>query len=453
MTDSQDTILRKLYHSEGKPKIPQGNVIIIPKADGSNVPKIARLYEDVTSLLQRSGFRITKSEGTVNSLEIVLGKTNTSAGREQLYANYSGWKVHVSTAPPDDEEDNPAVNPVTSLLVAGLVVSEAFRRKLGDKTPFKPSDGWVGTLPMTSGLPDLPASLDFKDQRVAWVGCGSISFAALRALDGVRQVKGKVDLIDPSNINLSNCKKYICLSKVDRGKGKAHTVAQMLRSRGIDARPFPISLNQYGQLVGFKIPLAICAADTSVVRRDLQAKLPKTVLNSWTGSSELSLFTGVSRHSFDGVEECLNCAYWEDVEGKANLVDVAMSSGSDSMKLFSALREGEPFPHTLGAPTSREVRFLDGYANACEVARVQVGSVRREYSVPFVAAIGGALLALSIIIEGSDLQPSNWLHGQRLGFAMGPRFSSVHKEPMAAREECICRDPLYRREYARMWEM
>lgn len=451
MSDGQDTILRRLYHSEGKVKIAQGNVVIVSEADGRNEQKITRLHEDLASLLHRSGFHVSKSNGSASNIEIVLGRVSPHAGKDRIYAYYSGWKAHVGPMPPDDTEDIPTANPVMSLLVAGMAVSEAFRRKLDHVTSFKPSGGWTGNLPMTEGLPVLPVTLDFQGQKVAWVGCGSISFAALRALDGVRQVKGTLDLIDPANFNLSNCKKYLGLSKEMRGKGKAHTMAHVLRSRGIAASPFLGSLNEYGRQVRFQIPLAICAADSSVARRDLQAKLPKTVLNSWTGSSEGSLFTGASRHSFDGVEECLNCAYWEDVEGKANLVDVAMSSGSDSMMLFSALREGESFPHAQGGPISREARFLDGYANACEVARVQIGSVRREYSVPFMAAIGGALLALSIIIEGSEPPPSNRFHGQRLRFAMWSSFSSVYTEPMAAREGCICRDPLYRSAYAEMW--
>ncbi|MDG6970589.1 MAG: hypothetical protein JRN54_05720, partial [Nitrososphaerota archaeon] len=303
-----------MYHSESRTKIANGNILITSEDYGRNGGRTVRLREDVTSLLYRSGFHISESARSEGSLEIVLGKVNPQTEGEHLYADYSGWRAHVGSKPPTGVEDIPVVNPVMSLFVAGLVVSEAFRRLLGDATALRPSDGWVGDLPMTEALTPLPMSLDFQGQRVAWIGCGSISFAALRALDTVRQVKGTLNLVDPANLNRSNCKKYLGPSKLIPGKGKARTMASLLRSRGIAATPFKGSLNDYGRHTRFEIPLAICAADSSVTRRDLQAKLPKAILNAWTGSTGTSLLTGVSRHSFDGVEECLNCAYWEDVE-------------------------------------------------------------------------------------------------------------------------------------------
>ena len=450
MVGRQDAVLRGLYHSDNRPKIPFGNVLVTQSENDEG--KLSRLHQDLAALLVRSGFHLSKSPSSSTALEIILGDAKPSRSGDHLYASYSGWKAHVGLNAPEDVGADHGVNPVMSVFVAGLAVSEAFRRLLDGKSLFKPTSGWIGNLPVAESLPPPPSSLDFGGERVTWAGCGSVSFAALRALDCITKVNGSFDLVDPAHLNPSNCRKYLGISKGDRGKGKAEAMAHLLRGRGIDARVFAGSVNQFGRHAKFRLPLAVCVMDSSLARRDLQAKVPKTVLNAWTGSWEGSLFAGTTRHSFDGVEECLNCAYWEDVEGKANLVDLAMNTGTDSVRLYRLLREGDSLPSAGRSSSLGEERFLDGFANACDAAKVPVGSIRREYSVPFVAAIGGALLALSMMLEGSEEHAKYRLHSKRLRFAMGPRDSSIYTEPMAAREKCICHDPAYRQVYADMWE-
>ena len=286
---------------------------------------------------------------------------------------------------------------------------------------------------------------------MAWIGCGSIGFAAVHALDGIHRLTGPLHLVDPSGINRSNLRKYIGLSGGERGKGKADVLARLLHTRGINAKSYTRSINDYGHEVRFDIPMAICSTDTSIARRDLQAKLPRVVLNAWTGGSDDALFAGASRHLFDGIGECLNCAYWNDVEGALNLVDVAMPIGTDSRSLYRRRREGREFPPQTKHVPDRDQRFLDGFFNACDKLPVKPGSVQRDFSIPFIAAIAGALLASSIAAEGCPEGADQRLNGTRLRFAMAHSFSSVYSEPAAARAGCICRDPTYQAVFHQKW--
>jgi hypothetical protein len=343
-------------------------------------------------------------------------------------------------------------NPILSLFLAAVATSEVFRERFHEDTVFQPTSGLDGNLLVgESDEPGISGDLDFGGQTIAWVGCGSVSSAALYALDFVRNVRGKFHMVDPSKLNRSNCAKYLGIPEGSVGKSKADVLCRVIRRRGLRADPYSMSLNEYCRRVTWTIPLAICAADSSVVRRDLQAKLPRTILNGWTRGGQESLVAGVSRHPFDGVAECLNCAYWEDVEGRINLAEVAGRIGTDSRSLFRRLREGAPFPHHGTSGPARDTRFLDEYFNACDGARIGRGSIRREFSIPFISAAAGALLALAIYMEGKSPTGAGFLRSMRVQYSMAPGFSAIVREPSRARESCICRDPVYSAVYRKRW--
>lgn len=414
--------------------------------------KLLRLEKDVRDLISRSEFHASSSPLGNLVAEIVIGEASPRTTKPLLYVNYSGWVFYVVGEPPPKVPYDPELNTVTSLLVAGIVVSEIFRLRFGNEIVFKPTKGIVGNLGANSAiLPSFPDHLDFQGENVSWFGCGSLSYYTVHALDGIKRIIGTLDMIDPSTINPSNSRKYIGLTKKNRGSSKAYMLAQILNDRGISARAFRTSTNEYSNKVDFKIPLAISAMDSSISRRDLQAKLPKTIINAWTGGHSQSLFAGVSRHSFDGIEECLNCAYWTNAEGTPNFVDMAPRLNTNSMTMFEMWREGKSLSSRM-MKQEDGMRFLDGYFNACQNFSIRAGSIRREFSIPFISAIGGALLALNLIFEGSEQHAHCRLHGKRITFIMGPEAASLGLEPMAARKNCICNDPVYKKVYSDIWQ-
>lgn len=373
------------------------------------------------------------------------------SGAPKIHVSYSGWRFRVSrdaTIPSQTLE----VNPVTSLLVAGIATSEVFRQRFANELPWQPSPGCDGELRPTGATEGpFPEELDFEDKRISWIGCGSIAFAAVHALQGISRISGSFHTVDPAALNRSNVRKYIGLSGGQRGLKKAEILARLLRRRGAHVRSYQSSVNEYGAKVDFELPLAICSMDSSIARRDLQAKLPKVVLNAWTGGSEDSLFSGCGRYTFDGVGECLNCAYWMDVEGVPNLVDLAMARGTDSRSLFRRRREGLEFSNAPRGAPQAQARFLDGYFNACENLPIRPGTIRRDFSIPFIAAIGGALLASSVVAEGSTGDPAFRLDHVRLRYIMSPSGSALYTEPAAARSGCICQEPDYRAAFEEKW--
>ena len=435
----EEKILSELYHTNGSPRVSTGSVLITSPSSTGAGGKILRLEKDIRELVSRSEFHVSSTPSKHVVAEIVIGETVRRSDKPCIYAGYSQWDFYVGSKPYSDKIMGLEMNPITSLFVAGLVASEVFRIRFNKETVFQPTEKLSGKLVEGEGIMHpYPTSLDFQGKRVSWFGCGSLSYYVVHALDGINEVNGTFHMVDPSLINVSNNRKYVGLTPNERKKSKAKVLSQVLKNKGISTKPFQMSINDYARIVDFEIPLAICAVDSSIARRDLQAKLPETILNGWTGGYNQTLFTGVGRHSFDGEEECLNCAYWTDIEGTPNFVDLSSYLNTNSMYLYDSLREGMPMPRTAKRPYRTEERFLDGYFNACENYSINTGPISRDFSIPFISAIGGSLLALSIVSEGSTKHAPNRLHGQRIRFTMAPKFSSYGWEPTAARKNCIC---------------
>ena len=377
-----EEVLSGLYHTNGPPRVTTGSVLVTsPSFIGHNV-KISRLEKDIRELVSRSEFHVSKSPSKNVIIEIVIEDATPRTDKPHVYAWYSGWRFFVGKEPVQSSSLETELNQITSLFVAGLVASEIFRLRFSQETAFKSTENFSGDLiENKGGGVTYSNTLDFKGASISWFGCGSISNYAVHALDGISKVNGELHLVDPSLINNSNSRKYIGLSSSDLKQPKAKHLSKILKDRSISAKPFQMSINEYARKVGFKIPLAISAIDSSVGRRDLQAKLPETILNGWTGGDDQTLFTGVGRHSFDGIEECLNCAYWTDIEGTPNFVDLAPHLNTNSMDLYEQWREGYPMPRTAKSTYKTDERFLDGYFSACGNYSINVGSIRREFSI------------------------------------------------------------------------
>jgi hypothetical protein len=453
MTPDDSHLLRRLYNVPSNSGVTTGSVLITRDLGARGSAKLDRLDGDLREVVSQSGFHVSRNPNPGLIAEIVLGAARPRSAAQVITADYEGWAFRVARTPLEDCSDVSPPNPITSLLVAGIVTSEIFRSRFERETVWRPTAGCAGVLCAGSGAAALPPSmLDFQGDPIAFLGCGSISFAAVHALDSVKKVDGTFVFVDPGSLSASNRRKYLSLRGIGGRGGKADALRRVLSTRGLRAEARRCSVNEYGRDVAFRIPLAVTSVDSSIARRDVQAKLPRTVLNAWTGGAEDSLFAGASRHSFDGTEECLNCAYWSDTEGEvANLVELALRLGTSSQSLFRKRREGEPFPEARGAKSSPEGRFLDGYVNACENLTVAQGSVRREFSIPFVAAIGGALLAFALVAEGSPDLAAFRSYRLRRNFSMASSFSAYFEEPAASRRGCLCQDDNYRAVYAEKW--
>jgi hypothetical protein len=453
MAELPPPILRQLYHAGGDSRATTGSVLLTHADEGHVMEKYGRLDTDLREVLSKSEFHLSHGPRSGLIAELLIGPAVPRTAAPAIRVGYADWRFGVGHASMAGVADSDFPNPVTSLLSAGLAASEVFRIRFGAESAWASSEeecnGDLRTGEATA--PPPPDELDFGGRPVPWIGCGSIAFAAAHALDGVRRIVGGLHLVDPSRVNRSNTRKYLGAGSGERGKEKAAVLAKIFRTRGIGAKPFPMSINEYGREARFDLPVTVCCTDSSIARRDLQAKLPKVVLNGWTGGSGSSLFTGTSRHLFDGETECLNCAYWADVEGSPSLVDLAGRTDTDSRSLFRRRREGGEFPKPRREGPRDEERFLDGYFNACERLRLSTGNVQRDFSVPFVAAIGGALLASAIIAEGADAHAGFRLRGDRLSFSMAPGRSVVQAEPSAARKGCICQDQIYRAVFQEKW--
>lgn len=184
----------------------------------------------------------------------------------------------------------------------------------------------------------------------------------------------------------------------------------------------------------------------------MQAKLPKVVVNAWTGNDPTLMQAGAYRYEMSRGGACLMCQYWDDVEGHPDMAELANKSKIDPLAYAEAIRENEPLKWENVPERARGLKFAEGYRAMCDAFQITTGNLRREFAVPFVSGIGGALLALILVLEGGKISKTDAPLQSQLRFVLSSESSSLFVEPPTRRADCICTDPIYASAYSRKWE-
>jgi hypothetical protein len=455
MSEREKNILGRLYDEISEDHPDPGRVLITSPSAGESSAGLNRLREDLTEVLAKSGFTADQSPNRdqVYVAEAVLGRQSPLTGAPSIYAGYDGWSLSVSNELNEAVPGPGAFNPISSLLTASIAASEAFRIRFGNEL------GLALRARMNPGLifglhdsaQPFPKSLDFGGKVLSWFGSGSIAFAACFALRGIDLSGAKFHIVDNDAIKAKNIEKYLGLSPRDLGKAKAVTLGEKIASLGGASETYKLSLNAYSRKMDFQVPFAIVSTDTSVSRRDMQAKLPKVVVNAWTGNDSTMMQAGAYRYEMSQGGACLMCQYWDDVEGHPDMVELANKSKIDPLIYAEAIRENELLRWKNVPGNAQGLKFAEGYRAMCDALQITTGNLRREFAVPFISGIGGALLALILVLEGSEIsRTAGPLHDQ-LRFVLSSESSSLFVDPPMRRSGCICTDPIYTQAYAQKW--
>lgn len=431
---------------------PVGSVVLTADHGPDPKTRIGRLLMDVQELMFHSEIGRAGEAGEGPLAEIVFGNAKARTTLREIRADYSGWTAAVgpnASSPPLAEVVQP--NPITSLFTAAAVVAAIFR--LG---PWKEAEG-VESRPMVVSLlvadrdetpPPRPESLELGVGPTVVYGCGSIAHATGWALSGLDGGSGRVILVDNSAVAEKNVHKYLGLNSKDLGLPKTQTMAKLLESTGFRVERADMTASEFGRSQPAPPPLAVTCTDTGVSRRDIQSRLPGLVLDGWSGNDPLMLQAGVGWRGFARGGSCLICNHWETREPHPDREAEARKYGYSAHELASAIRENRGLPPRTGFQQI-DIGEVTGVRDRCD----EVPSVdgRRQYSVPFVAAAAGAMVALELSVL-ADVRLRRFrrrLPNLRLG--IHPNGSDLYPDRTAPKRVCLCRDGDWVSAYRRLW--
>jgi hypothetical protein len=391
----------------------------------------------------------------------VVGIGTTAIARDvpTIYAGSEGWTVRLNPSQPVGCGDSDV--PFAGAAAACIAAANVFRYFFRDSLEAGDLDGAVelslSTLQHTADSNPPPAILDIGEWHL--VGAGAIGSAVLWALRR-SPVTGQVDVIDPELADLSNLQRYILLTQRDVGRPKAPTAELLFRGSAIRVQGHEKRWGEYlATRADWSLGRVAVALDTGLGRIEVQASLPKRVLNAWTQRGEL----GVSRHGFLGADACLACLYLPTVPAKSEdeVVAEALGLRDHLMEIRALLYNGAPVSRellqraatALQVPLDPLLRFENrplrafysegicgGLVLSLSGTRPEASERGTETPLAFQSALAGILLAAEMVLESQGLRP--------LGFPVRtsmdvlrpiPAEISFHYKKKAG-SNCLCQD-------------
>jgi hypothetical protein len=308
--------------------------------------------------------RIDLENDIANSTKLlVFGNTRVTGSRKAKdyiwYVGSDNWIAKLSTDAPvgSGSSNNPLAAGAAACIAAANVFRAVFVHELGQATlDTEVAISLLDLRPASAGMANPPLSPVRLDD-VHLVGAGAIGNGVLWAFSRM-DLEGNLHVVDPETVTDSNLQRYVMLTAGDRTKEKAQLAKIWLDSLapGLKVEPHVATWSEHvATLPDYKVQTVLSAVDSASARIEIQASLPRYILNGWTQRGE----AGVSRHHFMNGLACLACLYLPT--GQAP---------SDDLIISRALRLGEDEPMVrevrrrlvLRVPTERA--FLEQIANA-----------------------------------------------------------------------------------------
>lgn len=255
------------------------------------------------------GPKLTSSE--TGQTSIVIGSKKVGVGAK-ISINSHGWVAYINTGGEDFPWVSTNQNPIGAQLAACIGVAEVFKvlfskgpvniPPLGSFT-FSAFDYGFRESPMLN--PFLPNSIPIGT--VHLVSAGAINSATAYALRSIPGMSGKLIIIDPQTVEVSNLNRYLLATADDTiaGRAKAEVLKQFF-SKPLKTVSFPGDYQQYWNSKQIRpLDLAVLGVDRDESRWDVQNDFPRVVL---CGGTELSLVQ-ISRHDDYLNKACVGCLW------------------------------------------------------------------------------------------------------------------------------------------------
>jgi hypothetical protein len=292
--------------------------------------------------------------------------------------------------------------------------------------------------------------------------------AALAAIRLFHGLSGHVTLIDNQRVELSNLQRYL-LAFDDDASVKRHKVEVAHREMKRSGLVIAAKASTWERFLAdwrgqnWKLERVVTALDSAFTRQVVQASLPRGILNGGVTRSILD----VGRYGFDGVRECLNCAYQhappppalEVLRQTFGLSPVRLQQLEDenaglNIADVKAIEAHVGRPRQLGALVGQSVR--SAYLRMCGFHAVPRSTLAENepalVPVAHVPALCGMLLGLELV-KGSvpELAPYRLDHVFQFDarYALDPSSSLTQLQLVDG--PCVCRDPRYQEAYREKW--
>lgn len=405
---------------------------------------------------------IQLTDTTDNATQIVyIGKHSDTANG--FYASASGWVAKVGK-----EYISGPENPYSAGAAAALAAWKIFTSIFPQKGPAKPNpeDISLSLLDYSadSGISDQLLPVDIGE--VAVVGLGAVGNPAIWAWEKHSGLTGKLHLIDPEDVELSNLQRYCLPSYKDKNIGKVSLAKRQLEKSKLQVKLWPCTIEDFAQEYKRirKLPTICISTDNIEGRRAAQALLPRLVINGWTSDNGL----GASWHRFLGNKACLGCLYHPSGVSLSQTELAAKALGISHDKLTMLWVSEKPLETEeiniieqylkldkgkLSTWTGKRVQ--DVYSGViCGQVGIDLPGLDRVATVPLAhqSILAGIFMAAELVKRSSQKLEAKsqkepliiWDDVLRLP----PKYwtSNRQKNP-----ECFCGDEVYKEVYIKKW--
>jgi hypothetical protein len=398
---------------------------------------------------------------------IVVGETapTDTGGAIKYFIGSDGWITRFSRSNPVGSGRSD--NALGAGVAACLAASNIFRRIFSDAKLDNDLAFSVLDLDITAKKPRNPKlkKIDIGDTYL--VGAGAIGHGFIWAMFGYASMAGKLTVIDHDSIDLFNIQRYALTGRQSEGAKKVDLAADFLSKRKeLHVTKF------FGKWEDFVSSLTegdwsfervVSALDSAKDRIELQAALPKWIVNGWTGDTDV----GISHHTFIN-HACLACLYMPSgvVKSEDVLIMEALELPTDmTIDVRRRLECGTPLergflefiaqqksidPAKLLPFEGKPLREL--YTKAvCSGAVMELATgpksvARAEVPMPFQSTFAGILQAVDLIAHaaGQSTIPGFTRIDLMKPFAGASPSTSWNQ---AKHPHCFCRDEDYKQAY------
>jgi len=392
------------------------------------------------------------------TLSLGFGQLKSKGGLVSVGSD--GWIARISSR--SSLGFSQSQNPFGAAAAACVGVANVFRATFADQLtrPQLDTETALSTLDFTpaTSVSRNPTIADTKIAATSLVGIGAIGNATVWAL-ARSSVSGELHVFDPEAVELHNGQRYVLVTPLDRQKSKVSLASVALSESSLLAVPHADRWNAVESESARELVAA--AVDSAQARREIQATLPKAVINAWTQPLDV----GVSWHEFlDG--PCMCCLYMpeEKSRNEDSIIAEAIGLGGQEMLVRVLLRNNSPVGTDLikqisaakGVPIDDLLAFQDRPLRTfyqevvCGGALLaNTGSVPVDVPAAFQSAFAGVLLGASIVSHAAKLGvPARKKAVFNLLAPLGSEFLvPLAKHPSG---RCICQDADFRLAYARL---
>lgn len=406
------------------------------------------------------------------SLTIYIGNKKIKAKNPVLYVGSCGWTAYLSFQKPCDY--NPyEKNMIGAALAGGLAANEAFKMAFPDLLGIKPIKNLVYD-PLTHGTgknpvikPKIPSNIYFED--LTLIGLGGIGIGVAYCLSKLPSITGNLRLIDPETTDESNEQRYFLSFSETRGARKIDLAASHLITSQplLNVKGFPGYYEGFiNQSDDIKLPLVIITVDDDSTRKNLQANLPKVVLNGWTETENTNMAYGIGKHEFNSKNECLACAYYPTSAPEDDYDMYSFRTGFTVEEIKKRQKEKTLLtPEDIqfisdhsGNNINNLSRFkgqpidelLHGFCGLFTVPLEDKPAVAPVPHIPFLVAIHLVTQLLIPHLEYSEeIKPI-----ESAAIFYGLKYPSIDNlEPHDKNPDCFCSDEVYLDAYKEKWRI